>query len=251
MKRLYLIGLILVTFSNLAFSADVDGKLAWSQRVVMSTTVSGIVDEVLVGAGDRVEKGDVLLRLQADRFKAGVNSAKAAKNNAQYKLKEAEREWGRAQELYERTVLADRDLQLAENGLIAARALFASASAQYVNAKRDLVESVIKAPFDGVILGRHVEPGQIIITRMSAVPMLSIAATKIYHVSGAVTSSYANKLATGQAVTMTINGQSYNGILASVGFEVLKGTDTYPVTIRFNAGDKLLRAGQAATIHFP
>ncbi len=251
MKQLYILALLLVSFSNVAFSADVEGKLSWSQRIVMSTTVSGVVDEVLVSAGDRVNKGDVLLRLQADRFKASLNSAKASKSDAQYKLKEAEREFGRAQELYDRTVLSDRDLQLAENGLVAARAEFATASTRYTNAKRDLIESVIKAPFDGVILKRYVQPGQTIITRMKSVPMISIAATKPYHVIGAVTSVYASKLATGQAVTMTINGKTYNGILLSIGYEPVEGTDTYPVVISFNAGDDLMRAGQTATIHFP
>lgn len=251
MKQLCLIISILVSFSNIAFSADVEGKVVWSQRIVMSTTVSGVVDEILVDVGDRIIKGEVLLRLQADRFKASMSSAKANKNDAQYKLKEAEREWARAKELYERTVLSDRDLQLAENGLITARATSANASAQYINAQRDFVESVIKAPFDGVVLGRHVQPGQTIITRMSAVPMLSIAATKTYHISGAVTSSYANKLAIGDEVTMTINAKSYNGILVAIGFEPIKMTDTYLVTVKFNADNKLFRSGQRATIHFP
>jgi len=251
MKRLYLIVLMLVSFSNIALSADVDGKVSWSQRVVMSTGVSGVVDEVLVEVGDHVTKGDVLLRLQADRFKASLSSAKASQTDAKYKLKEAEREWSRAQELYERTVLADSDLQLAENSLMAARALFENAKANHINAQRDLIESTIKAPFDGIVLERHVQPGQAVINRMNAVPMLSIAATKTYNVVGTVTSSFATKLATGEAVTMTINGQSYNGILAAIGYESVKETDTYPVTIRFNAGDKVLRAGQAAKIHFP
>lgn len=251
MKYWHLFALSWVLFSNTAYAVDVEGKVDWSQRIVMSTSVSGIVDQVLVDVGDKVNKGDVLLRLQSDRFKASLNSARAAKDDALYKLKEAEREWDRAQELYERTVLSDRDLQLAENGLVAAKAQFANARAQYTNAQRDLAESIIKAPFDGVVLGRHVEPGQTVITRMSVVPMITIAATRTYKVTGAVTSSYANKLASGQAVTMTINDKPYNGILASIGYEKISGTDTYPVVISFNAGNDLLRSGQTAIIHFP
>jgi len=250
MKRLCCLGLLLVSFSNIAFSADVDGKVVWSQRVVMSTTVSGVVDDVLVDSGDQVKKGDVLLRLQADRFKASLSSAKAAKNDALYKLKEAEREWERAQELYERTVLSDRDLQLAENGLVAAKAMFASASAQYTNANRDLIESVIRAPFDAVVLKRHVQTGQTVITRMRTVPMLSLAATKTYNIVGAVSSVEASKLATGQAVAVTVNNKRYNGILASIGYEPLEGQDVYPVTVTFTTGGALLRAGETATIHF-
>jgi len=250
MKRFYLLGLFLVSFSHLAWSADVDGTVAWTQRVVMSTTVSGVVDEIIVNSGDRVSKGDVLLRLQADRFNASLSSAKAANNDAQYKLNEAEREWDRAQELYERTVLSDRDLQLAENGLVAAKAMFASASAQYINAKRDLIESVIRAPFDAVVLERHVQTGQTVITRMKTVPMISLAATKTYNIIGAISSAEANKLATGQTVAVSVSGQRYNGILTSIGYEPVKAQDAYPVTVKFTTGGALLRVGQPATIHF-
>lgn len=249
MKRFYLLGLILVSFSHLAWSADVEGTVAWTQRVVMSTTVSGVVDEILVSSGDRVSKGDVLLRLQADRFNASVSSAKAAKNDAQYKLKEAEREWGRAQELYERTVLSDRDLQLAENGLVAAQAMFASASAQYINAKRDLIESVIRAPFDAVILERHVQTGQTVITRMRTVPMISLATTITYNVIAEISSGEANSLAIGKTVSVSVNGQRYNGTLMSIGYEPIKAQDSYPVTVTFTTDGVLLRIGQPATIH--
>jgi len=251
MKRLDFLAVLLILIANPVMAADIDGRVAWSQRVDMSTPVSGMVAEVLVNAGDKVEKDAVLLRLQPDRFDAALRSANAVKKDAQYKLKEAEREWDRAQELYERTVLSDTDLQLAENLLVSAQAEFAKAKAQQINAKRDALESVVRAPFAAVVLQRHVEVGQTVVSRTQAVPLLTLAATKTYHVIGAVTSSYASKLATRQAVTMTINGKSYNGILAAIGYETLTGTDTYPVTISFSAGDDVLREGQIATIHFP
>ena len=251
MKRLNFLAWLLVLIAKPLLAVDLDGRIDWSQRIDMSTTVSGVVAEVMVNAGDKVDKGAVLVRLQPDRFNAALSSASAAKKDAQYKLKEAEREWERAQELYERTVLSDSDLQLAENLLISAQASFAKANAHQINAKRDVIESVIRAPFPAVILQRHVEPGQTVITRITSVPMISLAALRHYHVVGAVTSTYANKLTAGQAVSMTINGKSYNGTLASIGYESIKGTDTYPVTISLNAGDDVLRVGQAATIHFP
>lgn len=252
MKRLILVSVILNVFTTqLVLAADIDGKIAWSQRIEMSTTVSGIVGEVLVNPGDSVEKDDVLLRLDPSRFNVAVASTAATEKDAKYKLKEAEREWDRAQELYERTVLADRDLQLAENALVAAQAEFARAKARHTSAKRDLFESVIRAPFNAMILARQAQPGQTVVTRMQSVPLLTIAATTNYHASGLVSASVADKLATGQAVDVTINGQRYNGILASIGYEPEKNTEVYPVTVRFATGGDLLRAGQSATIHLP
>jgi len=252
MSRLTILGLIFnLSIMGVASAADVDARIDWSQRIDMSTAVSGVVEEVRVNAGDRVNKGDILLRLQADRFKAVLSSAQAAKKDAQYKLKEAEREWDRAKELYDRTVLSDRDLQLAENGLISAKAVFAHASANQTNAKRDMEESVIRAPFDAVILARHAHPGQTIVTRMQSVALISVAATKNYHAKGVVPIDSANKLASGQAVSVTVDGKRFNGILSSVGYEPEKDTGTYPVVVRFTTGGSLLRAGQSATLHLP
>ena len=252
MKRLILVSVILNVFTTqLALAADIDGKIAWSQRIDLSTTVSGLVDEVLVNAGDKVEKGEVLLRLQSDRFNAALVSADAVKKDAKYKLKEAEREWDRAQELYERTVLSDTDLQLAENLLVSAQADFAQASAQQVNAKRDVTESVIRAPFAAVVLQRHAQPGQIVVTRTQSVPLITIAATKNYHASGAVLASVAGQLVKGEVVAVSVSGKRFNGILSSIGFEPIKGTQTYSVVVSFTTGGDLLRAGQSATIHLP
>jgi len=250
MKRLGLLAL-LVTMPGLVLAVDVDGQVAWSQRIEMSTPVSGVVDEVLVNVGDRVEKNDVLLRLQPHRFKSALSSSTAAKKDALYKLKEAEREWDRSQELYERTVLADRDLQLAENDLVAAKAVYAKAEAHYNSTKLDMAESVMRAPFAAVVLERHAQPGQSVVTRLQTVPLVTLAATTHYHATGSVSASDANQLASGQAVAVTVNGQRYNGILSSVGFEPVKDTGSYPVIVRFTTGGSLLRAGQAATLHLP
>ncbi|MCK4742409.1 MAG: efflux RND transporter periplasmic adaptor subunit [Sulfuriflexus sp.] len=252
MKRLILVSVILNAFiTPFVFAADIDGEIVWSQRVELSTTVSGIVDEVLVNAGDKVEKNDVLLHLQSDRFNAALTSATAIKKDAKYKLKEAEREWDRAQELYERTVLSDSDLQLAENLLVAAQAVFAKAKSQYINAKRDVVESVIRAPFAAVVLQRDAQPGQVVVTRMHSVPLITIAATGNYHASGAVLAAVAGKLVSGQAISVTVSGKRFDGKLVSIGFEPIKNTQTYSVVVSFVTDGSLLRSGQSATIHLP
>lgn len=237
--------------TNTALAEDIDALVGWSQRVEMSTAVSGVVDEVLINVGDQVSKGDVLLRLDTTRIEAAVKSAKASKKDAQYKLNEAEREWHRARELYDRTVLSDRDLQLAENGLITAQAVFAQASSHYISASRDLIESSIRAPFAAVILERRAEPGQTVVTRLQSVPLLTLAATKNYLALGMVSPLLAGKLASGQPAAVTVGGKKFNGIITSVGFEPVANGNGYPISVRFVTGGSLLRAGQPATIHLP
>ena len=54
------------------WAADVPATLQWSQRVELTTPVSGIVKAVSVDVGDTVKKGQVLLTLDSTTFRAMV-----------------------------------------------------------------------------------------------------------------------------------------------------------------------------------
>ena len=87
--------------------------LNWSKRMELSTPISGVVKEVLVSAGDKIGKGAVVLRLDDAVFKAQLDAAQAALHSSDENLKESQRELQRTTEMYNRTLLADHDLQVA------------------------------------------------------------------------------------------------------------------------------------------
>jgi multidrug efflux system membrane fusion protein len=237
---------------NTVLAANIDATVDWSQRVEMSTGVSGTVAEVNVQAGERVEKGRVLLALNAKHFKAAVQRARAAQRNARYALAEARREWERAQELYERTVLSDRDLQLAENAYVAAQASQAKADSELANAEKDLAVSMIRAPFAAVVLSRQAEVGQVVVTQLQAVPMLTLAASDAYIARGILSLPDLRALTIGQVVDVSTGGERYRGEIVLLGMEPADAEQgLYAVEVRFSAADHVVRAGQHAVIHLP
>lgn len=244
------VGMFLSLVCGHAVAADIDAKVAWSQRVELGTAVSGTIAEVNARIGQRVSQGDALLQLDATRFKAAVKQTRARLKQKKYALDEANREWQRAQELYERTVLSDRDKQLAENAYIAALAEHAQAAAAKINAAEDLQDSVIHAPFDAVVLERSAEPGQVVISRLQATPLLIIAATGSYLAQAALRPGDLNGLQPGQAADVSIGGERYKGEIHSIGLEA----DTqgkYLIQVRFTTGDSVIRSGQQAILHLP
>jgi len=237
---------------NAVQAANIDADVKWSQRVEMSTAVSGTVAKVNVKAGQRVEKGSLLLALDATRFAAGLKQAKAAQRNASFLLAEAKRERERAIELYERTVLSDHDLQQAENLYVSAQAHMAKANADLANAEKDLADSMIRAPFASVIISRHVEVGQTVASQLQTVPMLTLAATDAYVARGLLTISDLNALRAGQKVDVSTGGQRYPGEVEQLGMELVDAEKKlYAVEVRFSAGDAVIRAGQHAILHLP
>jgi multidrug efflux system membrane fusion protein len=192
------------------------------------------------------------LALNAKHFKAAVQRARAAQRNARYALAEAKREWERAQELYERTVLSDRDLQLAENAYVAAQASQAKADSELADAEKDLAVSMIRAPFAAVVISRQAEVGQVVVTQLQAVPMLTLAASDAYIARGMLPLPELRALTIGQAVDVSTGGERYRGEIVLLGLEPADAEQgLYAVEVRFPAADHVVRARQHAVIHLP
>lgn len=229
-------------------AADIDGRLDWAERVTLSTPVSGVVAEVNAQPGMQVKKGDVLLKLGPADFKTRIRRARAAVTKTRHALAEAEREWERGQELYERTVTSDRELKLSEIAYQSAKADHSAASAELSMATKALADSMIKAPFDGIIIGRHVSKAETVITRQQNVPMITMGMTGRYHVVASVDADTASKLQNGASVRVKTNGQEHAGKIVFVAVEPENGS--YTVKAGFETAD-ILRIGTSATIVMP
>ncbi len=133
---------------------------AWAaDRVSLTTPVSGVVKEVYVQVGQRVRKGDKLLALDDTRLKARVMEAEAGVMRARQEAEEAGRELKRAEELYDRGVSSTTEFDAAKLKHARAAAGAQEAEARLTIAQKNLEDSVLRAPFDGVIRAREAEPG--------------------------------------------------------------------------------------------
>lgn len=240
---------LLLSGASVAWAEEFDARLDWARRVTLSTLVSGTVSEVPVQPGNRVERNAVLARLDARRFEAAVREAESRRNSLEQKNAEAQRELERAQELYDRTVLSDRDLELARIAAASAQADYRAAEAAEVQARLDLEYSVVRAPFDGVVLDVPATVGQTVITTTQTEPLVVLAGTGEMLARLAVPLARLDDLELGQAARVTVDGSTYTGRIARVGLEPLAADDTrYPVEVIFDAGSDPLRAGRAAKV---
>src|SRR5512139_1758493 len=131
-------------------------------KVELTTQVSGVVNQVLVKAGQRVSKGTVLLRLDKTILQARFDEAVAEHARAQAEEADAKRELGRAQELFNRTVSSTTELEAAALRHARAQAALSAASARRVIAQKNLSDAELKAPFDGVVSAVPGAPGTVV-----------------------------------------------------------------------------------------
>lgn len=242
-----ILGLGLALAAQGALALDLDGQLAWGQRVELGTLVSGVVSEVAVRPGQRVDQGGTLVRLDPRGFRAAVSGARATLARAESALDEARREDQRAQELYDRTLLSDHERQLAQIALVAAESAAGEARAALVQAQLDLEHSHIKAPFAARVLAVNAAVGQAVVTRLQSQPLVVLADGQAMLAEAEISASQLAGLTAGQAAQVGLSGRWLDGHIYDTGLEPVRHTGreaVYRIRVMFQPPqDRELRAG--------
>lgn len=235
-----------------AFAADVPAVLQWSQRVELSTPVSGVVKTVEADAGDLVRKGQPLLRLGDVAYRARVAEVSAVVARFRQELAEAKRDLDRVQELYDRTVIAANELDQARLRHARALSQLNEAQARLRQETKNLADTVLRAPFDAVVVARMAQPGVAVASGLQPQPLLVLAKAGEMLARARLAESQIEHLKTGQAVMVTVGSQSYSGQIRTLGLEPVAAKDgaAYQADIVFQP-KTVLRAGTAATVKLP
>ncbi len=137
-----------------------DGVVEAVRSATLSAQTAGRVTEVQVDVGDRVRAGQVLLRLTSVEQRAGSDAARAQLMSADASLIDAEANYRRVSALLDRQYVSRATVDQARAQRDAARAARDAARAQLANADQQTDYTVVRAPYDGIVGARLVEPGE-------------------------------------------------------------------------------------------
>ncbi|MFP4559968.1 MAG: efflux RND transporter periplasmic adaptor subunit [Thiohalorhabdus sp.] len=143
-----------------------EGRLEARRALALGAQVSGPVAEVLVEEGDRVEEGELLARIDPASYQAALEQAEARLERAEAVAKESTRELERQEQIYDRGLSAQHDLELAQRDADRDQAAAEEARAAVREARVDLGYTEIRAPTDGVVAERNVQPGETVIANL-------------------------------------------------------------------------------------
>ena len=150
------------------------GEIRAARRSVLAAEEEGLVAEVLVREGDKVEAGQIIARLDATRASLELRRSEALFRSAQALVAEREalvenarRDLERVQQTFDRGGGNEREVDQARTDLQAAEARLAAAEADVVLnevlvdlAKTRFNDMIVRAPFAGRIVRRNAEAGQ-------------------------------------------------------------------------------------------
>jgi HlyD family secretion protein len=127
------------------------GKIQPEIQVKINAEVSGEIVELPVREGQRVAKGQLLVRIKPDALLAQYESAQANVEMAGANLSRSEAEYKRANDLFAKKLISDSDMEIAKANYLSAKAQYDQASASSKQAKDSYSKTSIYSPMSGVV----------------------------------------------------------------------------------------------------
>jgi HlyD family secretion protein len=258
------------TKGSLTVTVTATGNLEPTNKVDVSSELSGIIKTVEVDYNDEVKVGQVLARLDTTKLQTQVLQSRAALEAAGAKvvqvgatIKEGRDQLGRLTDLVKMSgskAVSKHDLDAAEAVLARALADEASAKASVHQAQAvlslnetDLSKALIRSPINGIVLTRAVEPGQTVAASLQA-PVLFTLAQDLTQMKLPVNVDEADvgNVIKGQKANFTVGAYPDRTFPAQItqvrfGFKTKGGVVTYETLLYVDNADLSLRPGMTAT----
>lgn len=186
------------------------GTVVALQTSNITALVEGPVERVFVQVGDRVTRGQPLLRIRQADSQRRVGEAEAALRLADAEVLQAERAYARLRELRERGIVAAAQFDDAEVARDVAWARRDQARASVATARQALADTVLRSPYDGVVTQRMVDEGMFLSSRPSGggqSAALQLQELRVVAAIVAVPESRVSELRRGQSARLFITGQ--------------------------------------------
>jgi len=152
----------LMVFSSLAQAQELEAALSWKPLHRYGFVVNGLVSDKVVNIGDKVNKGDLLARLDLQPFKFKVKQLNAAVNKFEPLVLDAKLEFDQAEELFERTVLSEVELQKIKGQYESLVAEQDAEKAKLRMAKWELARASLVSKENAYVISSGVYPGMVI-----------------------------------------------------------------------------------------
>ena len=168
-----------VTLQSTSVDRVFDGTVEAVQQATVSAETGGRIQEVYFDVDDFVEAGSTLIRFTDVEQKTDLQRAEADLQGSRARLVEATEEFSRAENLKQRGLGSQRDLDRALAARKSAAASVTSAESAVVSARQQLEYTVVRAPYSGIVTKRHVEVGETVSRGQALISGLSLEKLRV------------------------------------------------------------------------
>ena len=265
------------SFSQIDQSIELQGQTTHNKKIDVKSKTTGNITNINFKRGDKVNKGDELIRISIENRKELLNSAKKdierlnkelglneknkinrlSQNKELIKLYEIE--FASAKQLIDKGLSSKSKLSLASFNLANARsdqediminfqsqqssfeAQIANVKSQLKNIELDISNTLINSPFSGIISEKMVEESEYI---TPGNPMFTIINLNPIKIQGYLSEFDVNKVNLGtKAIIENTNGIKKEGIISFISPSAETSTRTFEITIEADNSDLSFRSG--------
>lgn len=248
-----------VALRVLAPSILASGTLVYESERKLVSEVIGRVEEVLVREGDKVQQGQLLLRLDQRASQAEIARLEAARGQSELNIKRQEvslrtqeAKWKRYQALRTQGIVdantyeeIETQRDLADVELSTSRAMLRQTEAQMKEARERLAKTEIRSPIGGTVTAIFIEAGETAVpsaTSIAGSDLMIVADTASLYAEVNVDETDVARVGVGQAakiVPAAFPDKSWDGSVEQVAISPRQTTGqqgkNYPVKIRLSA----------------
>lgn len=137
-----------------------DGLVEAERQSTVSAQVSARIEEVPFDVDDYVERGDIIVRFRDLAAAADLRQAEAAAREAEARLEEARSNHDRIRQLFAQSRVSKADMDRSTADLQTTEARVEASQGALIAARERFENTVVRAPYSGIVVERHVEIGE-------------------------------------------------------------------------------------------
>jgi HlyD family secretion protein len=249
--------LVPVETRDIVLSAEAAGTIEPVTTIEVKSKASGEIIEIAVETGDRVARGDLLVRVDQRVARNALTQAEADLEVSEAQLDNARAQFERSEALHATQYISDEEYETARLTFANARASLVRSERSLEDARISFEDTEVRAPASGVVLSRTVEVGSVIQSASQNVSggsvLLRMADLDTVQVRTLVDETDIGKLSAGLPVTITVDaypGRDFIGTVLKIEPEALEQQNVvmFPVLVRIGNQEGLLRSGMSSEV---
>ncbi len=238
-------------------SLTASGYVVAQRKAALASKATGRIVALYFTEGDKVRKGEIIAKIESDDVAAALEQARAELALARASLFDAGRIFGRADTLMRRNLISQAEFDAAKSAHDRAGALVRSREASVTVAEVALENTNIRAPFDGTVLTKNADVGEVVAPfaagASSRVAVVTIADMASLQVEADVSESNITNVTIRQSVEVTLDAypeRRYRGVVDKIVPTADRAKATVMTKIRFLEKDERVLPEMGAKVHF-
>ncbi len=224
------------------------GAIEALEEVNVAAELSGTVQAVHVNEGDRIEAGQLLLELDAQKRELALQQASRQVEQTKAALEESRLKLERRRNLAEKETISQEILDNAQLSVDSSSAAYQQSLAALQLAERELQDTRIISPTDGVVEIRAVEPGEPVQAGASLITLQAVATLRVQTWVSEIDVSYLRPGSEAKVYPTSMPNRTFTARIEWVGVNADPATGNFPVKLILDEGLDILRPGMTVSV---